>query len=703
MAMDGFTKDMNIIQQLNDEPNDRDGLTAGELKAKFDEGGLALKDYLNNTVKPFVDGMEGTEAAHEADTVKHITAAERTAWNGKYDKTGGVLTGNVTVQPTGSPMLTLSAPEKSGTGRSKTVLQKNAGASADYGTQLIDYTWGDGTTANQRTILRVLSATVLADRLMLIDYAAGGDYVMYHLYGEHNKPGVAGVTGLQAALDGKVDKVTGKGLSTNDYTTAEKNKLAGIAAGAQVNSITGVKGNAESSYRTGNVNLTPANLGAATYIHTHAAGDISSGTLPVEKGGTGQNTAKAAASALIVGLDSATANVQDGTLIATSDATGETNTWYKRPASAFWNYIKGKSNALYAALSHTHPYLPLTGGTLTGSLTIDPTGNSSPMLSLVNAEKSGVGPSRVNLYKNANASVDYGTQLADYTWGDGGTATNRNARLVLRSASTSLPDMLTLNVNEGTGGSTTVYKLYGEHNKPYVTAGQKSGTTLGPKATAEGDDTTASGDSSHAEGWKTTASELASHAEGCETVASGEYSHAEGYGTKTTTPYAHAEGCSTEASGTAAHAEGYHTIANRDYQHVFGQYNASSVNSVEIVGWGTSSARKNIRTLDGSGNMTIAGTLTQASDARLKDIQGEVPDVSGIRAVRFKWNDVNGEHDENDHIGYIAQEVEQIVPFLVGDDSNGYKSLDYIALLCAKVEMLERQVRDLTEKLEGGD
>ena len=33
-------------------------------------------------------------------------------------------------------------------------------------------------------------------------------------------------------LNGKVDKVSGKGLSTNDYTTAEKNKLAGIAAGA---------------------------------------------------------------------------------------------------------------------------------------------------------------------------------------------------------------------------------------------------------------------------------------------------------------------------------------------------------------------------------------------------------------------------------------------------------------------------------------
>lgn len=42
-------------------------------------------------------------------------------------------------------------------------------------------------------------------------------------------------TSLNTQLDNKVDKVPGKGLSTNDYTTAEKNKLAGIAAGAEVN------------------------------------------------------------------------------------------------------------------------------------------------------------------------------------------------------------------------------------------------------------------------------------------------------------------------------------------------------------------------------------------------------------------------------------------------------------------------------------
>lgn len=54
-------------------------------------------------------------------------------------------------------------------------------------------------------------------------------------------------TGLKAVvathttqIAGKVDKVSGKQLSTEDYTTDEKNKLAGITAGAQVNVIESV-------------------------------------------------------------------------------------------------------------------------------------------------------------------------------------------------------------------------------------------------------------------------------------------------------------------------------------------------------------------------------------------------------------------------------------------------------------------------------
>lgn len=43
------------------------------------------------------------------------------------------------------------------------------------------------------------------------------------------------VEDISSLENDKVDKIEGKGLSTNDYTTAEKNKLSGIATGAEVN------------------------------------------------------------------------------------------------------------------------------------------------------------------------------------------------------------------------------------------------------------------------------------------------------------------------------------------------------------------------------------------------------------------------------------------------------------------------------------
>lgn len=51
------------------------------------------------------------------------------------------------------------------------------------------------------------------------------------------------ISKIKTALSGKVDVVSGKGLSTNDYTNAEKQKLSGIASGAQANVIESVKVN----------------------------------------------------------------------------------------------------------------------------------------------------------------------------------------------------------------------------------------------------------------------------------------------------------------------------------------------------------------------------------------------------------------------------------------------------------------------------
>ncbi len=48
MEITEFSQDMNIISALSDAPT----LTAAQLKAKFDEGGLKIKDYINNLLIP---------------------------------------------------------------------------------------------------------------------------------------------------------------------------------------------------------------------------------------------------------------------------------------------------------------------------------------------------------------------------------------------------------------------------------------------------------------------------------------------------------------------------------------------------------------------------------------------------------------------------------------------------------------------------
>lgn len=77
MAFEKFNKDMKIISALDDEPNDVGGLTAAELKAKFDEGGEALKRYLNDTLIPAVV-EDGATEEHRAEAEAARAAAEQT-------------------------------------------------------------------------------------------------------------------------------------------------------------------------------------------------------------------------------------------------------------------------------------------------------------------------------------------------------------------------------------------------------------------------------------------------------------------------------------------------------------------------------------------------------------------------------------------------------------------------------------------------
>lgn len=62
MEFTKLEKDMGIIAKLEDEPNDVGGLTAAQLKTKFDEGGESVKQYINETLLPELEG-EGAAAA----------------------------------------------------------------------------------------------------------------------------------------------------------------------------------------------------------------------------------------------------------------------------------------------------------------------------------------------------------------------------------------------------------------------------------------------------------------------------------------------------------------------------------------------------------------------------------------------------------------------------------------------------------------
>ena len=70
------------------------------------------------------------------------------------------------------------------------------------------------------------------------------------------------VQGATDELKNKVDRVDGKGLSTNDYTDSDKQKLEGIEEGAEVNTVTSVAG------KDGDVTLFKEDVGLGSVDNT---------------------------------------------------------------------------------------------------------------------------------------------------------------------------------------------------------------------------------------------------------------------------------------------------------------------------------------------------------------------------------------------------------------------------------------------------
>lgn len=192
-------------------------------------------------------------------------------------------------------------------------------------------------------------------------------------------------------LDGKVDKIEGKDLSTNDFDNTQKNNLstaythsqaAHAPLNAERNTIVTIKKNGtalspdssrainitvptkvseltnDSGYltsvpvtsvnsKTGAVSLTASDVGAAPSSHTHNY--------------AGSSSAGGAATSANKVNKSMTVKLNGGTTEGTNQFT------FDGSAAKSVNITPSGIGA--AASSHTHSYLPLSGGTLTGNLT----------------------------------------------------------------------------------------------------------------------------------------------------------------------------------------------------------------------------------------------------------------------------------------------------------------------------------------------
>lgn len=80
LQIPSLDEDLNIIQKLDDEPNDVGGLSAAELKAKFDEAGLQIQNYLNETLLPAIsDTVVEHEQREEAEAARAAAEQAREA------------------------------------------------------------------------------------------------------------------------------------------------------------------------------------------------------------------------------------------------------------------------------------------------------------------------------------------------------------------------------------------------------------------------------------------------------------------------------------------------------------------------------------------------------------------------------------------------------------------------------------------------
>jgi hypothetical protein len=92
--------------------------------------------------------------------------------------------------------------------------------------------------------------------------------------------------------------------------------------------------------------------------------------------------------------------------------------------------------------------------------------------------------------------------------------------------------------------------------------------------------------------------------------------------------------------------------------------------------------------------------FTASSDIRLKENFESIPNalelVSQLNGLYYTWKKDAGA-DKPRKLGFIAQEIEKVIPELVKTDSEGMKSVDYIGVVPVLVEALKNQQKQIDE------
>lgn len=144
-----------------------------------------------------------------------------------------------------------------------------------------------------------------------------------------------------------------KTADTAKYTSETENAVHAGYADIATKATQDGSGNVITDTYATKTELTSGLSGKANTSHNHSAADITSGTLAVERGGTGQTTQADINKAIVGELSEGNDVVTDGTMFVSSWAsdngfadTNAVNVPYKRKFSRVWEYIKGKISSV---------------------------------------------------------------------------------------------------------------------------------------------------------------------------------------------------------------------------------------------------------------------------------------------------------------------------------------------------------------------